>query len=617
MDYPDLIYKSEQGKFKAVFDEIIEAHQKGQPVLVGTVSVEKSEVLASLLRKKNVPFAVLNAKQHGREAGVVAQAGRKGAITISTNMAGRGTDIVLGGNAEALAQQKWEAEKPKEGADDTKAEQARYDKILKDLQVECEQEKKEVLAAGGLKIVGTERHESRRIDNQLRGRAGRQGDPGASRFYLSLDDDLMRIFGADRIRGLMEKMGMEEDVPIEHKWVTKAIENAQKKVEGRNFDMRKNVLEYDDVMNQQRKTIYGLREQILLGQYYPELSEEEVKSGVVPQPPEVSGDWTKDSLRTELTVELTEQINTVLDEAESKVAAQQAKQTAADSNQQVPLVAPPWRELRHEIWRTTGCFCKDMQRYYQKSRQELTSYVVDSVVASLIQQRERMLDLADTLIGYHIANFCPPNASVDEWNLDGLEETLQDQFNFAVTLDRDNLDPNTMASFVWQQVEKRLEERKEELTRPWLFYFLRSFYLQEIDSQWIDHLKTMDQLREGIHLRGYGQKDPKKEYKKEGFEIFRLMMDQVLLNAGDKLCKVRFKSQEEQIPTLSTNQRKTIESHDGANVYGKASDGGATAEKAKTVRRDKPKVGRNDPCPCGSGKKYKKCHGSGDAGASA
>src|SRR5215813_413708 len=322
-DHPDLVYKNEAGKFRAVVADVEDCHQRGQPVLVGTVSVEKSEVVANLLRAKGLPFNVLNAKQHQREASIVAQAGRKAAITIATNMAGRGTDILLGGNPEALAKDALAEERAQvaENADGAQPvapagddqpepyrgsievrfdEDARYQDLLARFKAQCDAEREEVLKAGGLKIVGTERHESRRIDNQLRGRAGRQGDPGSSRFYLSLQDDLLRIFGLDKMTGLMERLGLEEDVPIESPMVTRSIEGAQKKVEGRNFDYRKNVLEYDDVMNQQRKTIYAMRRQILEGRYHREPTEDEQKQGIVPEPVEASGDWTKETIRPEV-----------------------------------------------------------------------------------------------------------------------------------------------------------------------------------------------------------------------------------------------------------------------------------------------------------------------------
>ena len=280
VDNDDVVYKNERGKFRAVVDEIVDCHKRGQPVLVGTVSVEKSEVVASLLRKKQIPHNVLNAKQHEKEAHVVAQAGRKGAVTISTNMAGRGTDIILGGNAEFMARAEIDPENAgKPGHEWPPEQEEAFQQGFSRFKAQCDAEKQEVLTAGGLHILGTERHESRRIDNQLRGRSGRQGDPGSSRFFLSLEDDLMRIFGAERITGLMERLGMEEDVPIEHGLINRAIENAQKKVEGHNFDIRKNLLEYDDVMNQQRKTIYALRRQVLEGRYAPEPTEEEKKKG--------------------------------------------------------------------------------------------------------------------------------------------------------------------------------------------------------------------------------------------------------------------------------------------------------------------------------------------------
>ena len=612
-DEPDLIYKNEKGKFLAVTKEIEESHAKGQPVLVGTTSVEKSEIVASQLRKKNIPFEVLNAKQHEREALVVAQAGRKGAITISTNMAGRGTDIVLGGNAAHLA----EAEFSGKEIDEDSAE---FKDTLHTLQKRCTAEREEVLAAGGLKIIGTERHESRRIDNQLRGRAGRQGDPGAARFYLSLDDDLMRIFGAERITGLMERLGMEDDVPIEHSWVTKSIENAQKKVEGQHFDSRKNVLEYDDVMNQQRKAIYGLRKQILTGQYFPTLSEEEEKAGKQPKPPTSSGDWTMESLAAEAK----EQVSKIVALAEEDQKERDASTVNPDEIPEDMQEPPVWRKLRGEIWRQTGAWCEDVEKLWNRSHSELTEKLVEQVSASWIQQRERLLDLADSSLGNLIGTYCPNQASEDAWDLDGLKDALRE--HFAIDFDPPKgMDLQTLAETAWEKVAKRLDERETELGRAWLMYFARHFYLEEIDKQWIDHLKMMDQLREGISLRGYGQKDPKKEYKKEGFDLFSEMMLNIDANAQQKIFRVEVEREEANIPALQAKERKTVERHPsaaegdseaaGSSAFGKAADGGHTHEKQKTVRRDKPKVGRNDPCPCESGKKYKKCHGK--AGAEA
>ena len=593
-DQPDLIYKNEQGKFHAVFEEILDAHKRGQPVLVGTTSVEKSEILAKLLRKKTVPFEVLNAKQHEREANVVAQAGRKGAITISTNMAGRGTDIHLGGNAEHMAEQMAAAEGRASEPEHLEEVQAKF-------REQCSAERDEVLAAGGLKIIGTERHESRRIDNQLRGRAGRQGDPGESRFYLSLDDDLMRIFGGDRVGGLMEKLGMEEDVPLEHSWVTKSIENAQKRVEGQNFDSRKSVLEYDDVMNDQRKAIYGLRKQILLGQYSPTLSEDELNAGKVAKPPTESGDWTKDSLSGDVS----ETIEVLVKAAYNLEAEMAGGEIHFD-----PETPKAWRQLRTEVWRKTGCFCSNVEKMFAAGEKEITDYLVDETTGSMIQQRERLYDLCDELIAELIETHCPAG-QVDSWDIPGLMDSVADQFNVEVKIKKKASNQEKIANGIWKKVEAKITEREEELKRPWLLYFARHFNLEEIDQQWLEHLKIMAHLREGIGLRGYGQKDPKKEYKKEGFDLFAAMMERIRTNAAKKIFRVQLARQEEEVPQMASKQRNTTASHDDGNsVYGDAADGGKKAdEKPKTVRRTQPKVGRNDPCPCGSGKKYKKCHG--------
>jgi preprotein translocase subunit SecA len=637
-DTPDLVYKNEKGKFRAVFEDIAESHSRGQPVLVGTTSVEKSEVVASLLKAQKLKFEVLNAKQHEREAGIVAQAGRRGAITISTNMAGRGTDIVLGGNAEHMAKEMMKAE-------GRASEPGQYERILAQLVEQCDREREEVLAAGGLKIIGTERHESRRIDNQLRGRAGRQGDPGASRFYLSLQDDLLRIFGADRITGLMERLGMEEDVPIESGLVTRSIENAQKKVEGQNFDSRKNLLEYDDVMNQQRKTIYSLRRQILKGDYAPTLSEADVKAGKQPPPPPTqSGDWTVEGLSEEIRPDLAAIVDAALEAERTRVApALEGEQAdddeAGEGNGADESRKPPaWRKLRAQLWRQTGAWCDVEKRFRpdggQAARDALVDYVVERVASSLVQQRERMFDLTDLLIGSLVDQHCPSNTHADDWDFDALEEALHDQFAVELKLKRKVGDAEQLAEQIWKQIEKRLAERMEELSRPWLMYFARHFYLEEIDHQWIDHLKAMEHLREGIYLRGYGQKDPKKEYKREGFDLFAQMMHNIQVNTGRKLFRVQIQRQEEEIPAMQARQRRMVESHAaaatsgadsvgnaqepaGSSAYGKAADGGATAAtKQKTVRREQPKVGRNDPCPCGSGKKYKKCHGREESEAS-
>jgi preprotein translocase subunit SecA len=627
-------------------------------VLVGTVSVEKSEVLATMLRAKNIPFHVLNAKQHMKEAAIVAQAGRKGAITISTNMAGRGTDILLGGNPEAMAKDRVAEEKskiaeqaaeaqPVEGAEGEGPyrgatepafdEEARLKELTAELKGICEAERKEVLAAGGLKIIGTERHESRRIDNQLRGRAGRQGDPGTSRFYLSLEDDLLRIFGLDRMVGLMERLGLEEDVPIESPMVTRSIEGAQKKVEGRNFDTRKNVLEYDDVMNQQRKTIYGLRRQILEGSYVPTLNEDEIKRGVVAEIPTASGTWTQEGLATEMRPKLTELIEAV----HKRIATRDENLAAGRPD---PEQRPLWRLLRAEVWRMYGALL-DLEKEIEAPREQLIDFVCKGVAASLVQQRERLYDLSETLISVLVEQFCPTKGSGDDWDVDGLEEALKEQFSAEFEIE-DVSSQDAIAEQAWKVVEQQIEKRELELTRPWLMYFARHFSLEEIDSQWIEHLKIMEALREGIGLQGYGQKDPKKEYKKAGYDLFRELMDRLQANVATKIFRVQIQREEAEVPTLQAKDRQLVEAGAagkidegeeeaaqarqaaqarGARPIGRAAGttrppqaaAGAAGDDAKveTVRRDRPKVGRNDPCPCGSGKKYKKCHGRDEAEA--
>src|SRR4051812_15568093 len=469
-DSPDLVYKNEAGKFRAVVADIEDCYKHGQPVLVGTVSVEKSEVVANLLREKQLPFNVLNAKHHQREASIVAQAGRKSAITIATNMAGRGTDILLGGNPEAMAKDELTEEKqklieeaskakPAEGADGTTdgnpyrgSSQPDFDedKRLKELiekhKVACEAERQEVLAAGGLKIVGTERHESRRIDNQLRGRAGRQGDPGGSRFYLSLQDDLLRIFGLDRMTGLMERLGLEEDVPIESPMVTRSIENAQKKVEGRNFDQRKNVLEYDDVMNQQRKTIYGLRRQILEGRYQPEQTEAEKEKGIEPPPPvTASGDWTQETIRPDVEKALADMIFMIKSKVKERDLTNKLTTLTEDEqkwletwkadkrNNQQPINPGDdragWRILRAEVWRQYGTLLDVERRWDKDTDAQLLDYSATTVAASLIQQRERLYDLSHAQMASVIEKVLNVEQSEDEWDWDQLDDALTEAFD--------------------------------------------------------------------------------------------------------------------------------------------------------------------------------------------
>ena len=623
-DNADLVYKNERGKFKAVIEEIARCNEAGQPVLVGTVSVEKSEVLSSMLKKRGILHTVLNAKYHMREAEIVAQAGRRAAVTISTNMAGRGTDILLGGNPEFMARAEvggHEAAAIPGKVDDSTPE---YKEALARHKAECGAEKIEVVAAGGLHILGTERHESRRIDNQLRGRAGRQGDPGSSRFYLSLEDDLMRIFGADRIEKMMNWLGgWEESEPIEHNLVNRAIENAQRKVEGHHFDVRKSLLEYDDVMNQQRKSVYSLRRQILEGRYFPEQLEDDKKKGkpFTPEVPTKSGEWTIESLGDQIRPRVAQIIESVLASAEPVPDENTSDPYRGDQNK----IADP-EKVTHELYRVFGAVI-DLKRELAE-RELAVAKASREAAASLIQQRERILDLADELIHAQLATHCPPTVHAEEWNLDALGEGVKEVFDLKVKIDKSHVDRDGIADQIWKEVEKWIDARQTEL-RPLAFLALaRHFYLDEIDNGWIDHLKSMDQLREGIGLRGYGQRDPKLEYKKEGFDLFAEMMIRVSQNVAGKLFRVQLEmerrpapqavapSNGESVPEFKHKERRMVAQHPGAapgaEGGGEVGPDGVAAsapEKQKTVVRDKPKVGRNEPCPCGSGKKYKKCHG--------
>lgn len=475
IDNPDVVYKTEREKFNAIVDEIIECNKKGQPALVGTVSIEKSERLSALLKKKGVKHEVLNAKYHEREAEIVAQAGRKGTVTIATNMAGRGTDIILGGNPDFLAKRAFTAQPD--------LSQEVKDKTYRDLKTQCEGEREDVLRAGGLHIIGTERHEARRIDNQLRGRSGRQGDPGSSRFYLSLDDDLMRIFGSERIAGLMDKLGMEEGTPIEHRMVTKAIENAQKKVEAHNFDIRKHLLEFDDVMNKQREVIYSQRKQILEGE-------------------------------------------------------------------------------------------------------GLTDTIFNMV--------EDLLD--DTLTVY-----CSNDVYPEDWDIKGLKEALSRQFSIEIMdgeIDFITIGVEGLKEILLEKIKKVYSGKENEFGPEMMRRIEKFILLQVVDTQWKDHLLAMDHLKEGIGLRGYGQKDPLIEYKREGFDMFSEMIGRIKSDAVERLFKIQI-VKEEHAP-----QRRPV------MPQAMRLNRGESPAVHKPVQRSEKKVGRNDPCPCGSGKKYKKCCGA-------
>jgi preprotein translocase subunit SecA len=531
-DEEDVIYRSYREKFNAIVEQIVECNAKGQPVLVGTTSVEKSEAISQVLKKKGIPHQVLNAKHHGREADIVAQAGRKGGVTIATNMAGRGTDILLGGNPEGLANQ--EVGEPEIPMDVPISEREsywtdEYRAALEKYKKQCSAEREEVLAAGGLYIVGTERHESRRIDNQLRGRAGRQGDPGGSRFFLSLEDDLLRLFGADRIGKIMDTLKMEEGVPIEHRMVTKSIENAQKKVEGRNFDIRKNLLEYDDVMDVQRKTIYTLRKNVLKGH-------DEQGRTMLPMVLDLFEDVAMAT------------INTYASRA----------------------VRPEDWDLKALASALEQVFAVEVDFSEITGRDAIEMYVWDSV-SNLVKQKEKMLDEVAKRINDQRAEAKRAAAERAKANAEAGGNDwapIQDDDNEVAT------------------GRKLLEEQ------------IQSRYLAAIDRFWRQHLQMMEQLRDGIGMRGYAQKDPKQEYKKEGYNLFVDLMLNIKTNVVEFVSKFQVQAPESLAPRPAHNVPKQINfNRPGAQQVP------AAPPKAIEI----PKVGRNDLCPCGSGKKYKSC----------
>jgi len=487
--YSDVIYKTEREKFRAVANDIEELHHEGHPVLVGTVNIERSERLSGILKKRGIRHHVLNAKHHQREAEIIAQAGRKGAVTISTNMAGRGTDILLGGNPKFLAGLSFS-----EDATDGEKRGA-FEKAA----AIAAKEKEEVLRQGGLHVIGTERHEARRIDNQLRGRAGRQGDPGSSRFYLSLEDDLMRIFGSERIASVMDRLGIEEDQPIEHSFITRAIENAQKKVEAHNFDIREHLLKYDDVMNKQREVIYQRRSEIL------------------------NNDELKDTAK------------------------------------------------------------------------------------------EMMEELVDDLVEVHTDEKSYP----EEWDMEGLKKEFYDHFQLLLDLDHHKLDEMTQEDLRGLMVKgafDRYEERETEFGTPILRRLEKVIMLDSIDHFWKEHLLGIDQLKEGIGLRGYGQKDPLIEYQKEGYEMFLDTLDEIKRGTVRNLFRFSLTGAQEgeerkQKPQRMVLTRGEIPEMMPQEMAMAAEAGAGGSGRVETVRRQGRKIGRNEPCPCGSGKKYKKCCG--------
>lgn len=470
-DLPDVIYKTEKAKFNAAVDEIAERHAEGQPILVGTISIEKSEELSVMLKKRGIPHQVLNAKYHEKEAEIVAQAGRFGAVTIATNMAGRGTDILLGGNPEFLAQDQVKKR------DNGQVDREDFERLFKEIKVEIDREHEKVVSLGGLHIIGTERHESRRIDNQLRGRAGRQGDPGSTRFYISMEDDLMRLFGSDNISSLMGKLGMEDDIPIEHSLITRSIETAQKRVENRNFDIRKNVLEYDDVMNKQREVIYEQRRRVLL--------EENL--------------------------------------------------------------------------------------------------------------RETINQMIETMIDSDMDVYCNPGVHPEEWDLQGLLEHAGELYlphHELTPEDLADMGRDAVKDLLYQKSMDTYDAREQELGEENARHIEKVILLRMVDEKWMDHLDAMDQLRQGIGLRAYGQKDPLVEYKFEGYEMFQNMISSIQEDVVRYIFRVNV-------------VKEPVAQHQNVTENRYNEDSGP-----RQPRKVENRVGRNDPCPCGSGKKYKKCCGS-------
>src|SRR5659263_398368 len=493
IDYNDSVYKTELGKYKAVIADVEECYKKGQPTLIGTISIEKSELLSSLLKKKGIPHHVLNAKHHLKEAEIIAQAGKYKAVTIATNMAGRGTDIKLGGNPEYIARQEMRKLGYEEDAiiaataifrtDDEQILEARnkFNELVNHFGKETKIEWAKVVELGGLYIIGTERHESRRIDNQLRGRSGRQGDPGASRFYISLEDELMRLFGTDRLTGIVEALGLEEDQPIEHRMLSGVIENAQKKVEGNNFGIRKHVIQYDDVMNQQREVVYGQRRRVLDGE--------------------------------------------------------------------------------------------DLKDHYAK--------MIDGMIANILNI------------------YCSENSNTDYWDWEGIRRHFEGFLVAEGSLDfnaedRENMTRDNLVDIITEEAFETYEKKEKEFGSEQMRDLERVVLLRCVDSRWMDHIDAMEQLKHGIGLRAYGQNDPVVEYRLEGFSMFEEMINGMQEDSLRLILNLRIEKGE-------VIRREKVAEPTSEGLEGMDTD--------KKPAKNSGKVGRNDPCPCGSGKKYKKCHG--------
>ena len=635
-DHQDVVYKTEKEKFVAVLQEIEEQHELGRPILIGTISVEKSQAIAAKLDKKGIKHEVLNAKQHEKEAYVVAQAGRKGAITVSTNMAGRGTDIIMGGNPEMMAKAEFiEAERQAEidGED--------FKKRVEELEVSTAAEREEIKKVGGLHIIGTERHESRRIDNQLRGRSGRQGDPGSSRFFLSLDDELMRIFAGDRVKSLMERMGMPDGEPIEHPWVTKSVENAQEKVEARNFDVRKHMLEYDDVMNQQRVTVYTLRRALLDGLYSPEELDEEGKP--IGHKREIP---VSKKIKDEITKEL-EQV--ILHYGTDPKAGGEPPKSIAD------VAKIHDREsLVGDVYHYFGTRIAD-DELEDLDVKATYAHLVERVSESLSQQRERALDLIESIVGAILQDSCQENVAPEDWDWRTIKQGVNE--NFDVKLDDEELehfhDVERLATYLYEKARGKFEEKEKEVGSALYLRIFRTVYLEEIDRAWVDHLTNMEHLRDGIGLRGYGQRDPKQEYKIEGYEIFVNMMAAVSGSVASKVFRAavqkgrgeeqaerlelhRLAELQKQLSGLVARHQEPDGTEDETPVTedqlaaalaraqklqeqrrGQGAAGPAPYRAAPESRRpqappppSEPAVSKDEPCPCGSGEPFRKCHGA-------
>jgi len=612
-DGHDLVYKTEKEKFTAAINEILEMQKIGRPVLVGTTSVEKSGAISRILTKKKVAHHVLNAKHHENEAYVVAQAGRKSTITVSTNMAGRGTDILLGGNPEMLARLEF-----KEHDRHPDAEPEAFAALVKEYQERCKLEHDEVIELGGLHILGTERHESRRIDNQLRGRAGRQGDPGSSRFYLSLEDDLMRIFAGDRVKNLMDRMGMPDDEPIEHPWVSKSVENAQRKVEERNFDIRKNLLEYDDVMNAQRKTVYSLRQQLLTGRYAPEEIDE-------------TGKPTGNSRKIPVDESIALEVRPLIAQLVGMYSEEPLHPRGADGKPRAPTPlelkeAKPLVELeslQREVYQLWGV---KLDLEARKKRDALgTVEELDALVCQgLSEQRERMLDLLDRVISAMVEECCPPNKQPEDWDFRGIHESFKEFFKTSTANDIESFgDADRLVRTLFERAELLYRQKEKEHGVELSMRVFRHIYLEAIDEAWVEHLNNMEHLRDGIGLRGYGQRDPKNEYKKEGYNLFLNMIARVSSTVLTRFFEVKIQRTEEIAALEAAAEERHLAELENAVARhpGELSLDGSSEEDLLTQKRESvsapppvtrkaPKIGRNDPCPCGSGKKFKQCHGA-------